>query len=826
MADTTDGQHNDKDKGLDLWNLDTLSPNFNFLDVPDEQYNFMTNGSTLDHPGSTGSLFAPTPPSTSALHAQKKPSPMTAHSPAQKQPAKNEQANNFLVNHYETLLKQNKVSMREAGTSPANSYASPTGPTSIPSPASQQRPPQQSRQEMQQRNHPMCDHCRRRQIKCLMKSGMPQCTHCESKGLKCTYTESPSNPILKRNMGVLQDEGQNKRIRTGPYVPSQAQQAHLQQMRKSQPMLQYPRSSFFVGTSSMFDPSLLDKIRLDKIDQVQLNRSLSLRKVSPTVQFILRDDFTDELALNAERNVDAVENLVAPHGVALINTYFRVIHPSFPILHKKVFLEKYARSYREFSAPLLATVYSLACKWWDFDPSLSQHAKPDIEALNDIALKTFFEVTERPRLSAVQAGLLLLQCRSENPNNWILCQQVVSLAEELGLGLDCHDWKLPKWERGLRRRLAWAVWIQEKWTALIESRVSHFTLGRNWLVRDITNDDFPEPPPALPNINEEEYSKLMSEYEIGKNLFKERIELSMILSEILESFYTYSVQRSVTRIDQVLKLAKPLQLKLRQWYHSLPQNLQMLPVTPDKLSPVACLHLSYFAAEITLHRKIILNLSNEDPPELVKVCRAAATTRLTAVLDFLKNLKKEHINAFWHSFTSANFTIVATFAAILYVTSSSPQEASIYRECANNLKMLLQNLSRFFSPARCAIARMDMLLMQIPGLLKDGATIQPFQQQMPAQQQQPQSQQQNTNGTSPFSMGQSPMSPFFSQQMMNTPQSQSMPNNQPLPSRKPTPQMNAPVTTARRSEPSRSPRDQMVGASPNDQRNSSRNTPH
>ncbi|ODV73171.1 Dal81p CYBJADRAFT_115289, partial [Cyberlindnera jadinii NRRL Y-1542] len=578
----------------------------------------------------------------------------------------------------------------------------------------------QTQQPQQQGQPKICDHCRRRQIKCVAAQGATQCSHCESKGLKCTYTESPSNPILKRNMGVIQEDQQsNKRPRPSSVFSISQQQ---QQFKKHQqnPVLQYPRSSFFVGSSSSYDSSLLDKIKLDKIDQVQLSRTLSLRKVSSNVQFILRDDFTDLLAQEAERQVDEVESLVTPHGMALIHLYFKVIHPAFPILHKKVFLEKYARSYREFSAPLLATVYSLACKWWDFDPMLAQHQRPNIDALNEIAIRTFSEVTERPRLSAVQAGLLLLQCRSESSTNWILCQQVVSLAEELGLGLDCHDWKLPKWERGLRRRLAWAVWIQEKWTALTESRVSHFTLGRNWIVRNIANEDFPELPQVKMNtMTPDEYNKMLSEHEVGKNLFKGTIELSMILSEILENFYTYSFTHSSVATEQVLKQAKPLQLKLRQWYQSLPQNLQMTPVSNDRLCPVAGLHLQYFITEITLHRKIILALSSEDSPELIKVCRAAATTRLVAVLEFMKNLKTEHIKSFWHSSTCINFSIVGTFAAILYATSSTPQESNMYRDYANNFKVLLQNIGRFFIPARAAAQKVDMLLSQIPGLLRD-----------------------------------------------------------------------------------------------------------
>ena len=197
-------------------------------------------------------------------------------------------------------------------------------------------------------------------------------------------------------------------------------------------------------------------------------------------------------------DVDTIEKFIAPHGQILIDLYFRIIHPSYPILHKKVFLEKYSRTHREFSAPLLAAVYVLAIQWWDYDPQLNKFPKPNVEMILKIGLNNYFlEILKRPKLSAVQAGLLLLQCKhiiqskklSNNnvgtgPNasvgpsaigdtdysEWVLCSQVVALAEELGLGLDCNNWKLPKWERGLRKRLAWAVYMEDKWLSLKHSR--------------------------------------------------------------------------------------------------------------------------------------------------------------------------------------------------------------------------------------------------------------------------------------------------------------------------------------------------------------------
>ena len=157
---------------------------------------------------------------------------------------------------------------------------------------------------------------------------------------------------------------------------------------------------------------------MDKIDQIQLSKTLALRKVAPNVQFLLRDDLNQELYMKQEQEIDMVEKLVHPHGKILVDIFFKLVHPYFPILHERVFLEKYSRSYRELTAPLLAALYSLSLQWWDFHPQLVGFPKPDvIDRLNEIALRTFFDIVERPKLSIIQTGLLILQCRSESSSN-------------------------------------------------------------------------------------------------------------------------------------------------------------------------------------------------------------------------------------------------------------------------------------------------------------------------------------------------------------------------------------------------------------------------
>lgn len=708
-----------------------------------------------------------------------------------------------------------------------------------------------------------CDHCRRRKTKCIMLPEIHSCKLCQQKGLKCTFNESAS---LKRSM--TSPETDNKRMKfedptiepppniqvrdTHPIKDYSTMQGHS--LLKKTLSLQFPRSSFYIGPTSIYDPLFLDKVSLDKIDQFQINKSNSIRKVASSIQFLLRDDFSELLYEQSERDSDTVEKYVAPHGQTLINLYFRTIHPSFPVLHKKIFLEKYARTHREFGAPLLAAVYLLAIQWWDYEPKLAKVPKPDVLSLHRFAIRTFGDIIQRPKLSAVQAGLLLLQCQSmcssnilnllmnkeksserdngkdaskskyskdknkdkgkdkekerekalerdieiqlqiSNQNNWLLCTQVVGLAEELGLGLDCSTWRLPKWERGLRRRLAWAVYVQDKWSSLVESRPSHINDNINWIVKPLTDEDFPE---RLSNSNDSN-DKMNSDsvnniepfanvdIELGKESFKHTVSLSIILSEIQSALYTPRAMEDINKIENVLKIAKPIQLKLKKWYHSLPKNLQMGSRTSKNFNTNGNLQLSYFATEITLHRRIISTLHNQmlssryendplrrtsvtssnqelgstrsslnnnngennansnvrndnnnsdtsntfvppppPPSQLVEVCRNAARTRLTASISFVRELTAEHMHSFWHSSAARNFALIGIFATLLYVTSADSDEAAIYREYITDYRWILKLNAESFGVIRESLTLIDGIIRNIPGLWNeyDGISI-------------------------------------------------------------------------------------------------------
>lgn len=594
-----------------------------------------------------------------------------------------------------------------------------------------------------------CDSCRRRKARCIMlPSDTGRCLHCEVKKQPCTFLEAPvRRPRNKKNSSSqtsrpkVQSTGAhtvgNESAITeteGSLIEAEgdhagnhsrtSSEANLPRIRyedyaslgghnllKKALSLQYPRSSYYIGPTSVFDLRLLEATPLDHQGRALLSGDIELRKVSNDVMFSLKNDYSEALYERSIQNVDSVEMLVAPHGRTLIDLYFRIIHPSFPILHKKVFIEKYERTHREFMAPLLAAVYILALNWWNYDPALSAFPKPDVEELFQLAIHTFSDALDRPKLSSVQAGLLLLQCQPNHNRNWMLCSQVVALTEELGIGLDSGKWRLPLWERGLRRRLSWGVWLQDKWLSLSESRPSHIDRLRTWHIRHVNAEDFPER-----HENDEEGS---AEVETGRVLFMEFIKLTEIVEDMSDNLFTVRSVRLLVQTERILQKIKPLQIRLKTWYQNLPTCLSMSVSRPRKLSSNGSLHLAYFAAEITLHRRIIHSLNDTAPPMLTEVCRNAARQRLIAAMEFVRNLRPEHLQAFWYSSSAFNFALIGSFAALLYVTSINPQESAFYKSKLRDYRWVLRVSSNGFEPMAAAMRILDIALCRVPQLLED-----------------------------------------------------------------------------------------------------------
>jgi Fungal specific transcription factor domain len=459
------------------------------------------------------------------------------------------------------------------------------------------------------------------------------------------------------------------------------------------------QSSSFIGASADFDPAMTVLLPFNpKGECLTIQTPAVLRRADQNAHFMMRPDSEEEIEEELN-NLDAVEKMVAPHGPALVELYFRIVHPSFPIIHKKVFLEKHGRTYRELTPIGLGAVYILALNWWSYSQTLSSLPKPNVNDLEKLVLRMLFEAHARPKVSDVQGGLVLMQ--RPDVNSWAMTGHLVSITQNLGLHIDCSDWHIPDWERGVRKRVAWAIFMQDKWGALVYGRPSHIRLD-DWDVQPLESSDFPE---TAKDDDDEEGS---AEVEKGKQTFIHMVLLTEIVADLLDEFYSLRALRKSPEISEVLQKAKPLQMRLSTWRSNLPSSLAVDETTARRLSSVGYLHLAYYTAEVTLHRAILRASSFLSiDSDIRMITRTAAGTRFTSALDFAKRLKNEHLQSFWYFSSSVSLALIGTFAGILIATSYDDEERDLYTSRLADYRWTLRISSNGADFMKYAVGNLD-----------------------------------------------------------------------------------------------------------------------
>lgn len=527
-----------------------------------------------------------------------------------------------------------------------------------------------------------CDGCRRRKSKCVQQEKR-KCVLCEFHKQDCTFVENAQPRKRKLEDPALKQESPAKKspVTTSEPSPTRLNTSHVV-VGTAPPFaaivdeslsLQRHRHCRYIGQTTALDASIIGLGDFSSKNEFS-SQFGTLRRVDENEYFGTCDDAEVPIPDDEARALAEIEQVVSPHGPALIDIYFRNVHPSFPIIQKHAFLERQKNNDMQFNPPLLAAMYLLAISWWSQEPAVADSPTPDIARLEYIAITSLTIAMQRPKMSAVQAGLLLLQ--RARPSTWTLTVQLVALGQEIGLHLDCSRWSIPRWEKRLRKRLAWALFMQDKWSAVVHGRPSHINAA-DWNI----------PPPCAGDFNDSIASDAddCSEDSLqGRDVFMQMIALTRIMSEVCETFYSEAAKvdfasagRAATQL--VLNHAKPVQIKLKDWFARLPQHCKIDNWTSGRRCPNGYLHLAYFAAEMSIHRRIVQSL---DPatadPYLLYICRSAAKTRLISAMDVVNRLKPEHLGAFWYFASATNFALIGTFGALLQATSPAGEEATFY----------------------------------------------------------------------------------------------------------------------------------------------------
>ncbi|KAI1863196.1 uncharacterized protein JN550_009722 [Neoarthrinium moseri] len=520
-----------------------------------------------------------------------------------------------------------------------------------------------------------CDACRKKKTRCVTKDGDPRCIHCQLRRSQCTFNHeppdrpsNPSNQVEESSSSSLLSADINHQA---PDIASPAQRplsgsAHARLQSPIGPNstpdasalgLAQSRFAELYGLGSDMEPILMRHRPYDPVTHEFSLETHAIRRVLERDGGLVEYPLTfhmvsDENAVDFEgeaARADAIEACIGPHGPRLVELFWRHVQPCYPLLHKDIFMDNYNASYRRVSAALLGAVYLSALRWWSYDPMLSIRALPDSSLLRHLLKQALASSYHRPKLSSIQAALLLLQCQPEDPLNpdhtyaWGLTCQVLAIGQCLGLHLDASSWSIPNWEKNLRKRLSWALYMQDRWTALAYGRPVHIHHD-DWTVRELENLDFADCDSSTSDDDRRSISAT------GKTQFIHMVRLTQLLSSVLSSFYTARMcfdQDTVLLYQRSQELLRQLQL----WYASIPASLQMDVSYERKLCFHGYLHFSFYGVMMALLRRLIR--STALPPRcaddaILSNIRQTALQTAQNAISFARNLRSDQLEAFWY----------------------------------------------------------------------------------------------------------------------------------------------------------------------------------
>ena len=319
-----------------------------------------------------------------------------------------------------------------------------------------------------------------------------------------------------------------------------------------------------IGPTTELEPMLFDI----SSSGGNIASSHSYQKPDGHTAFLVGSSGNDKNHSTESAVLQHIDRLVGPYKPQLIRTYMDTVHNNLPVVSESLLRELEVGGRKGTDTALLSAIYAVTAPWLQ---NFQAGPTPvDVVQLEDIALRSFGDSLGTPGLSTIQAGLLLMQ--RPNIDSKALNAQLLGIAYEVGLHLDCSSWRLSSTERGLRKRLAWALYMQDKWCSLIHGRPSAISKD-NWAVQELADEDFI----ALGSL---EGLASVEDFERGRALFKHMVGLTEILSNVLDTFYTLQAMHEFTEAGPsgtrlILDKAKPVQITLKDWFAKLPGDLKM-----------------------------------------------------------------------------------------------------------------------------------------------------------------------------------------------------------------------------------------------------------
>ncbi|PTB50692.1 hypothetical protein M431DRAFT_94416 [Trichoderma harzianum CBS 226.95] len=423
----------------------------------------------------------------------------------------------------------------------------------------------------------------------------------------------------------------------------------------------FNRTAHSMGPSAEQDTYLLDAFRcliISENDEIDAN-IIQVYPGGPSaddrpVHFLLLEnenpDFTNEAKQSAS---DGTERLVWPYGERLIRLYFKHVHPIYPVVTKGRFLAQYKSNRMKIPASLRGAIYGLACVFWDRDPTIKEACPFQQHQCIDHAHEALRREHENPTLFSLQAGLLLHHITPpdvdsvETPSMWTMTAQTTACAQTIGLHQDPTRWSIEDWEKRVRKKLWWAVYAADCWSAICHGNPPH-----------ISPTTFSTLPPDMDDIRADETvpedlrylvepEDAVFQASVGAR-FLQFINLTIVLRDVLDCAFQVRPNPS-TLAERTMQLVM-MREKFNDWHSLLPQCLALGPERgPDTISNCP-LHLTYYATQALLYRGLMYpatRVAKANPESNLRKWFVSALTEFRGFVDFFNSITEEDLRGFW-----------------------------------------------------------------------------------------------------------------------------------------------------------------------------------
>lgn len=281
-----------------------------------------------------------------------------------------------------------------------------------------------------------CDVCRRKKLRCFIEGDERICTLCRLQGIECTFVEQPvkrirtaaSSAFSPPPHSVQQDRHISPQRRT-MYLFNGATSYIRSEDGRPKPVssptnlapppltadgsltMYNGHTTQWVGPSGDLDPALLKAHT--NTEGMDVLAETSIRHISSDpndpIHFNVVPDMESESEPQSPRQFtfQGVREHCQPYTRRMIDLYFRLVHPTYPIINQR----RFTRFYEEGNlaatpGTLLASVLVLASNWWSFDAGLCRHHCPDMKPLREYLRQALLTEMKTPRLVTIQSLLL------------------------------------------------------------------------------------------------------------------------------------------------------------------------------------------------------------------------------------------------------------------------------------------------------------------------------------------------------------------------------------------------------------------------------------